>query len=211
MIHELRTYTVVPGKMGEALKLSGEVSRRIRGDDYGKLEGYWITEFGTLQQLVHLWSFPDLNERARLRAALGQNLAWRNEFLAHFLPLLVSQESKILSPARPFTPPTGSGHVYELRTYRARPGRAGEVIELYKAIMPVREKYSKIVGLWTTEIAQLNEVSHMWVYQDLNERAAVRARVQQDPEWQAFLGKLLPLLQEMRSIVLTPVAFSPVQ
>ena len=47
MIHELRTYTLVPGKQGEYLKLSGDVGRKARGDKYGKLEGHWFTEFGT--------------------------------------------------------------------------------------------------------------------------------------------------------------------
>jgi NIPSNAP len=54
MIHELRTYTLMPGKQGEYLKLNGEIGRKIRGDKYGKLEGYWSTESGTLNQLVHL-------------------------------------------------------------------------------------------------------------------------------------------------------------
>src|SRR5581483_8220289 len=97
MIHELRTYTFVPGKLGEAMRLSGDVSRRTRGDDYGKLEGYWVTEFGTLNQVVHIWSYADLSERTRLRAALMQNQAWRNEFLVHFLPLVVTQENRILA------------------------------------------------------------------------------------------------------------------
>ena len=65
MIYELRTYTLMPGKQAEYLKLNGEIGRKIRGDKYGKLEGYWSTEFGTLNQLVHLWSYADLNERER--------------------------------------------------------------------------------------------------------------------------------------------------
>jgi hypothetical protein len=55
----------------------------------------------------------------------------------------------------------------------------------------------------------LNEAVHLWAYRDLNERAAIRARVLQDPEWQTFLGKATPLLQEMRSIILNPVPHSP--
>ena len=55
MIYELRTYTLVPGKQAEYLKLSGDVGRKARGDKYGKLEGHWFTEFGTLNQVVHLW------------------------------------------------------------------------------------------------------------------------------------------------------------
>ena len=76
MIHELRTYTLAPGKQGEYVKLASEVSRKIRGDKYGKLEGYWTTEFGTLNQVVHLWNYADLNERERLRGELArQNIA----------------------------------------------------------------------------------------------------------------------------------------
>ena len=77
--------------------------------------------------------------------------------------------------------------------------------------MPVREKYSKNVGLFQTEVAQLNEVVHLWAYRDLNERAAVRGKTMQDPEWQAFLGKATPLLLEMRSLALVPAPSSPMK
>lgn len=48
MIHELRIYTLYPGKQAEYLRLQKEVSRPIRGDKYGKLEGCWTTEIGPL-------------------------------------------------------------------------------------------------------------------------------------------------------------------
>jgi hypothetical protein len=67
------------------------------------------------------------------------------------------------------------------------------------------------VGLWQTEMGQLNEVVHLWAYGDLNERAAVRAKVTQDPEWQAFLAKGYPLLAEMRSSILSPAPHSPMK
>lgn len=211
MIHELRTYTLVPGTQAQYLKLSAEMGRRIRGDRYGKLEGFWTTEFGTLNQVVHLWSFTDLGERARLRAELQQNTEWTQGYLGQVRPMLVAQENKILIPQLPLKPPTGDGHVYELRWYRCHVGKAPEWLAHFKAVMPVREKYSPNVGLWQTEMGPLNEVVHLWVYRDLNERAAVRARVLQDPEWQAFLGKATPLLAEMRSVILIPAPHSPMQ
>ena len=36
----------------------------------------------------------------------------------------------------------------------------------------------------------------MWAYRDLNDRAAARAKMAQEPEWQAFLGKSAPCLAE---------------
>jgi len=67
------------------------------------------------------------------------------------------------------------------------------------------------VGVWQTEAGQLNEVVHMWVYRDLNDRAAARAKMAQEPEWQSFLGKSTPLLATMQSIVLIPAPFSPLR
>ena len=211
MIYELRTYTLVPGKQGEYLKLSGDLSRKIRGDDYGKLEGFWSTEFGTLNQLVHLWSYADLNEREKLRTALGKNERWRVEYAPQILPLMIAQENKILSAELPLTPPSDTGNVYELRWYRAHPGRVGEWLEHFKAIMPTRDKYTRRVGLWQTQAGQLNEVVHMWAYRDLNDRAAARAKLGQDPDWQAFLGKSVSLLAHMQAIILNPAAHSPMK
>jgi hypothetical protein len=211
MINELRTYTLVPGKQAEYLKLSSTVSRQIRGDDYGKLEGFWYTEFGTLNQLVHLWSYTDLNERERLRAALAKNDRWNKEYIPQIRPMLVAQENKILSPVVPMTAPSDSGNVYELRWYRAHVGKAGEWLELFKGILPTREKYTRRVGLWQTQVGQLNEVVHIWAYQDLNDRAAARAKLGQDPAWQEFLGKAMPLLAHMQSTVLIPAPHSPMK
>ena len=55
MIYELRTYTVKPGTLGEMVKAASTVSRDIRKDDYGKLEGYWSSEIGALNQVMHMW------------------------------------------------------------------------------------------------------------------------------------------------------------
>ena len=63
MIYELRTYTVKPGTVGDMVKAASTVSRDIRGDNYGKLEGYWLTEIGPLNQVMHMWSYSDFNER----------------------------------------------------------------------------------------------------------------------------------------------------
>ena len=52
MIHELRTYTLMPGTAPVVAKNSGTIARDIRDDDYGKLEGYWLTEIGALNQLT---------------------------------------------------------------------------------------------------------------------------------------------------------------
>jgi NIPSNAP protein len=211
MIYELRTYTLQPGTQGQYLKNSSEVGRKIRGDKYGKFEGGWSTEFGTLNQYVHLWSFENLIERERLRGELAKNEEWTKGYLPGTRGMLLAQENKILSVVLPLKPPAEPGHVYELRWYRAHVGRLAEWIGLFKGVMPTREKYSKNVGVFQTEAGQLNEAVHLWAYKDLNDRAAVRGKVLQDPEWQTFLGKSTPCLAEMKSIILIPAPHSPMK
>ncbi|MEZ5849612.1 MAG: NIPSNAP family protein [Hyphomicrobiaceae bacterium] len=211
MIHELRIYTAKAGTAGEMAKNSGTIARDIRGDTYGKLEGYWMTEIGPLNQVVHLWSYADLNERARLRAELGKNERWGKEYLPLIRPILVRQDIRLLNPVVGINKPDTTGNIYELRYYRLRPGAAKEWCGHFTAALPVREKYSKIVGLWQTEAGQPNEVVHIWAYPDLNARAAARAAAVKDPGWQEFLKKGGPLIDEMSTMVMIPAAHSPMK
>ena len=162
MIYEMRTYTLKPGMHALVAKNAGEVGRAIRGDDYGKLEGYWITEIGPLNQVMHLWRYEGLDERQRLREALSENEAWTGEYLPLIRPHLVRQDIRLMHAFLPLKAPETSGNVYEYRHYRTVPGKAREFAKHFEAAMPVREKYSKNVCAWVTEAGQPNEVSHLW-------------------------------------------------
>ena len=211
MIHELRTYTTPAGMAPKLSQISAEVGRPIRGDDYGKLEGYWITEIGPLNQVMHLWSYDNLEDRQAKRAALGQNEKWRNEFLPQAGPLILRQDIRLLQPVRELAPPAGDGHVFEYRNYRTKVGKAAEWAGHINEVMPARERHSKNIGLWITIAGQPNEVSHLWFYDSLNHRAEARASAMADPDWRAFLAKAGPLLEEMNSTVMIPSAGSPMK
>jgi hypothetical protein len=211
MIHELRIYTVKPGSVPEVAKNSGEVGRAIRGDNYGKLEGYWLGEIGPLNYVAHLWSYKDLNDRERLRGELAKNERWAKEYIPLIRPHLIRQDIRLMNPVLPLKAPAGSGNVYEFRYYRAKPGSAKPWLGHFTEALQHREKYSKIVGLWSTEAGQPNEVCHLWAYPDLNTRMAARAAATKDPGWQEFLKKSGPLLDEMATMIMLPSAHSPMK
>ena len=212
MIYELRTYTVRPGTLGDMVKAASTVSRDIRRDDFGKLVGYWLTEIGPLNQVMHMWSYSDFAERARLRAELAKNPRWANEYVPLIRPLLVRQDVRLLTAIKPPVAPASGGNIYELRAYRAKAaGGLKQWVDAFTAVLPEREKYSKIVGLWQTEAGQPNEVCHIWAYPSLNVRADVRANALKDPAWQAFLGKGPGFLEEMHSTIMLPAPHSPLQ
>jgi hypothetical protein len=212
MIHELRTYTIHPGRAAEYAELSGSVGRPIRGDRFGKLVGYWTTELGPLSQVLHMWEYADLAARAEARAGLAKDERWRTEYIPRTAPLLQGQENVILVPVDwyPLRPTSGMG-IYELRVYRLWPGRMAEWMGHFRAGMPAREKHSAPVGIWSTEIGPLNTVMHLWAYRDPNHRAEVRRAAAGDPDWKETATKLHPLMQTMASTLLVPTSFSPLR
>jgi hypothetical protein len=211
MIYEMRTYTLKAGTAAEVAKNAGEIGRAIRGDDYGKLEGYWISEIGSLNQVWHLWSYADMNERMRLRAELGRNRRWVEDYVPLIRAKLVRQDIRLMTAAIPPKAPEKPGNIYEFRYYRLLPGAAPRWHQLLKDVLPAREKISKIVGAWTTEAGQPNEISHMWAYPSLNARMEARAKAMQDPAWQNFLKEDLPLIDEMSNVILLPAGHSPLK
>ena len=113
---------------------------------------------------------------------------------------------RLLNAVIPPKAPAATPNVYELRAYRCKPGAVRQWAEMMAGVMPVREKYSKIVGLWVSEAGQPNEAVHIWAYPDLNARAAARGAAMKDPGWQEFIGKAAPLLEEMHSTIMLPAA-----
>jgi len=212
MIYELRTYTVKPGTLGDIVKAASTVSRDVRGDNYGKLEGYWMTEIGPLNQVMHMWSYESFDERTKLRGELAKNPRWTGEYIPLLRPLLVRQDVRLMSAVKAPVAPATSGNIYEFRNYRGKVlGGLKQWLDAFTAVLPAREKHSKIVGLWQTEFGQPNEACHIWAYPDLNARAAARGAAMQDPAWQEFLKVGPGLLEEMPSTIMLPAPHSPLK
>ena len=140
MIYELRTSTVRQRSLSEAVKATGIVSLEIRKDDYGKLEGCWQTEIGPLNQVMELWSYEDLNQRARLLAELYTNPRWNAERMRLFRPHLIREESRLLNEVRAPKRPLQTPNIYEFRNYRTTPGAATRWLQLFTGVLEVRER-----------------------------------------------------------------------
>src|SRR5713101_8419010 len=100
-LYELRTYTLRVGAMGEAVKLYQELGFPAlqRGGQDKKLVGYFQSDTGTINQLVHLWKFDDDADRRAHWASVFANRDFVEGFAAKFRPLLMTQEVKLLHAA----------------------------------------------------------------------------------------------------------------
>lgn len=97
MIVEQRTYTFKTGMVPQFLELYEERALALQSQVLGNLLGYFWSEFGALNQTVHLWGYSSLDDRQKRRAALMQHAEWR-DFLREVSPMILTQESKILNP-----------------------------------------------------------------------------------------------------------------
>ena len=102
MIVEMRTYTLKPGQVGNYLKLYEAEGLETQTRILGRLLGYYASETGDVNQVIHLWAYDDLADRQRRRAALFADPVWL-AYIPKIVELIVTQESKILNPAR-FSP-----------------------------------------------------------------------------------------------------------
>jgi len=86
--------------------------------------------------------------------------------------------------------------------YLLQVGKAPEYLRHYENEgMKVQLRHlPHLVGYYLTEVGMQNLVTHMWAYDDLNQREKCRAAMQADPQWQAYLPKIRPLIvtQETR-------------
>lgn len=97
MIVEQRIYDLYPGRGAEYKRLIETEGIAIQRPMLGRLIGYFSSEIGTLNQIVHLWAYESLEDRAVRRARLLSDPQWL-AFSAKLQPLIVRMENRILLP-----------------------------------------------------------------------------------------------------------------
>ncbi len=204
MIYEVRTYNLKPGSVPT---FEENFAKALPArEKYSKLGAFWHTEFGPLNQVIHVWPYESVEERNSIRAEASKDPEWppKND-----PDMYVNMESEIFYPA-PFMRPMGGdqalGNIYEMRVYTYQPGAMTEVVKRWEAAIPHREEYSPLAAAMFSEIGGLNKWVHIWPYKDLNQRAEVRAEASKNPNWPPPTREFL-VKQENKLMV--PAAFSP--
>lgn len=104
MIVEERMYTLHPGKAPEYLKAYQQEGMAVQKRILGGMFGYFFTEVGTQNQIVHMWGYESFEEREKRRALLGADPGWQ-AYVAKIRPFIHFQETRIMKPAPFFEEP----------------------------------------------------------------------------------------------------------
>jgi hypothetical protein len=102
MIVEERIYTVKTGKMRELLSLYEKEGYPVQTKILGRMLGFFTTEFGPLNQLIHMWGYESFEDRAERRARLFADPTWL-AYIEKSQVLVERQENKVLIPTH-FSP-----------------------------------------------------------------------------------------------------------
>jgi len=203
MIYEFRTYDLKPRTLGQydaTLKKSLSAGRL----EHSRLFGYWYSEFGLLNQALHVWPYDDLQQRTEVREKVNGIDCWPPATA----DLLVAQNTEIYFPA-PFNDEAvvgDHGPYYELRTYTYATGDTPKVIEAWSKAIQERRKHSAFIGAWFSELGDLNKWAHMWAYESLDERTKVRSDMIERKIWPPA-DNPAPITQANK--LFRPFSFSP--
>lgn len=202
MRYEIATLDV---RLGATPEVVAGIDAAAKTDDSGAvLLGCWISEIGTLNQILVLRSFPD---DASLQIARTRLLNDTNPFGRGDAITRITFDSYAPFPWAPPPKPGRYGAVYEIRTYRLKHGGLAPTIAAWEAAMPERLKYSPLT-LVMFALDGEPRFTHIWPFQSLEHRARARANSVADGAWPPKGGPAW-LTGDMRSTIALPAEISP--
>jgi NIPSNAP protein len=98
MYVEERTYTLKPGTVAEYLKHYQSEGMAVQLRHLPHMVGYYFTEVGALNCIVHLWAYESLDDREKRRAAMQADPAWQ-AYLPKIRPLMERQDTRLMKCA----------------------------------------------------------------------------------------------------------------
>jgi len=101
------------------------------------------------------------------------------------------------------------------RTYTVRAGMMAKHLAIYEqyGLKPQKRHLGEPLAYLVTESGELNTYVHIWVYKDAADRAAKRAAMGADPEWQVYVQKTgeAGYLIKQENKLMTPASFAPLK
>ena len=95
MIIEMRTYNIKVGQLQEFIKLYDNEIRKLHTKILGNQIGFFYTEFGELNQVIHLYGYKDFEDRKLRREKLSKRKEF-SKYLKKVSSLIISQNSQIM-------------------------------------------------------------------------------------------------------------------
>jgi hypothetical protein len=205
MIYEMRTYTLRPGTVPEALEKFEKAYSTYK--DFKAMAGLFYTDIGPVNQLIQIWPFESHAEREAVRAETPNRKDWP----PGLGDVVQKQEVEVYDPFPYVTcfEPGDYGPIYEMRYYEMVIGDMGKTMKSWEAALPERTSRSPMVAAMYTDIGPLNKMVHIWPYRSFKDRTEIRDKAVADKIWPPRGANAPPVIQ--RNKIMYPASFSPMQ
>ena len=88
----MRTYDIAMGKTPEYMAAVRDVALPVR-ESYGvKLAGWYYTDIGALNRVVHIWAYRDYAHFEEAREAFRTDERWLNDYVPRVKGIILRQE-----------------------------------------------------------------------------------------------------------------------
>ncbi|MCH8061401.1 MAG: NIPSNAP family protein [Chloroflexi bacterium] len=105
MIYNMRVYDLKPGAVPEYMAAVREIALKIREDHGIKLAGWYYTDIGPQNRVVHIWAYEDYAHFEKARKAVHDDPRWQGEYVPRVRGLVVKQQDMMMNGADFFSGP----------------------------------------------------------------------------------------------------------
>ena len=173
MLYDFRMYTLKPGATPDYRAGVKEVGLPIRQNHDVALSGWYWSDIGALNQVVHIWGYKDLDHLNSQKAAVYADPDWSGKYVPRAQPLVESQKTWLMmSPAfAPTYPVRGpiaeegtpeyqrkNDMVFDFRQYTLNPGGLPTYMAAVEELaLPIRQRHGvKLAGWFYSDLGDLN-------------------------------------------------------
>ncbi len=227
MIYDFRMYTLKPGATPDYRAGVKEVGLPIRQNHDVALSGWYWSDVGALNQVVHIWGYQDLEHLNAQKAAVYADPDWSSKYIPRAQPLVESQKTWLMmSPAfAPTYPVRGpiaeegtpeykrkNDMVFDFRQYTLNPGGLPTYMSAVEELaIPIRQRHGvKLAGWFYSDLGDLNQVVHIWAFDNVKHMEEAKAAVASDPEWGgAYVPRVRGVLSAQNTYLMKTTEFGP--
>lgn len=226
-IYELRTYYAAPGKLEDLVARFRNHTVRLF-EKHGIVNvGYWTPVTNSENKLVYILSFPSKEARDQSFKNFGADPEWQQAVkTSEANGKLVNKIESVLMKTTDFSPEvkpskTGTPRLYEIRNYKAAPGKLDELLARFRNhTTGLFKKHGMTqLGYWVPTEAKDgagDTLIYVLAHKDRQAWETSFKNFRADPEWlkaksDSEKSGPLTVTNGVTSVLMSPVDFSAAQ
>lgn len=220
---ELRIYYCYPGRLDALIERFQNHTTRIFEKHGMENIGYWLPTNNEKNALYYILAYPSKEARDKSWAGFSSDPEWKDvqsksEVSGKIVESVTSVFMNMSDLMPKIVPGTGTGRVFELRTYTCLPDRLPNLITRFKDhTLKIFEKHGMQNIVYFTSIEKDNsqpKLVYLLAHKSEEEATKSWAAFRSDPEWitaRDASEKDGKIVEKVESVFLKPLGFSKIK